>query len=106
MTKVTFITADNQSQAVEATDGLSLMENARRANVKGIVAECGGACSCATCHVHVAHEWSVIVGEPDEMEREMLDFASNVQPNSRLSCQINVTTALDGLVVRIPGETE
>ena len=103
MTKVTFIIADRQ-QAIEAEDNVSLMENARRASVKGIVAECGGACSCATCHVHVAQEWVAAVGGPEPMERDMLDFASNLQSNSRLSCQINVTPSLDGLVVHIPGE--
>ncbi len=104
MTTVTFITADGASQALEASDGLSLMENARRANVRGIVAECGGACACATCHVHVAEDWLTRVGEPGEMEREMLDFANDVRPNSRLSCQITVTAALDGLVISIPEE--
>lgn len=103
MTKVTFITADQQSHSIEATDGMSLMENARRANVGGIIAECGGACACATCHVHVAQEWLERVGEADAMERDMLDFATDVQPNSRLSCQIKVTPALDGLSVYVPG---
>lgn len=104
MTKVTFITNDLGPQAVEAIDGLSLMENARRANVRGIIAECGGACACATCHVHVAEPWLAQAGEPNEMEREMLDFANDVRPNSRLSCQIKVTAELDGLVVVIPEE--
>lgn len=102
MTSITFITTQDGIQIVEASDGLSLMENARRANVRGIVAECGGACACATCHVHVDDGWTTRVGGPDEMEREMLDFANDVQPNSRLSCQIKVTPALDGLVVRVP----
>lgn len=104
MTKVTFITAGGQAQTVEAGAGLSLMESARRANVRGIIAECGGACACATCHVHVAEEWLALVGAPDEMEREMLDFANDIRPNSRLSCQIRITAALDGLVVRLPEE--
>lgn len=104
MTKVTFITADQQSQTVEVDEGLSLMESARRANVRGIIAECGGACACATCHVHVADDWLAQVGEAGDMEREMLDFAQDVGPNSRLSCQIKMTAALDGLVVCIPAE--
>lgn len=105
MTTVTFITPDRGPLAVEVSDGLSLMENARRANVRGIVAECGGACACATCHVHVAEDWLARVGPPNDMEREMLDFAEDVRPNSRLSCQITMTAALDGLVVSIPEET-
>lgn len=105
MTTVTFITPDRGALAVEASDGLSLMENARRANVRGIIAECGGACACATCHVHVAEDWLAQVGPPNDMEREMLDFAEDVRPNSRLSCQITMTAALDGLVVSIPEET-
>lgn len=102
MTTVTFITPDRGPLAVEASDGLSLMENARRANVRGIIAECGGACACATCHVHVAEDWLARVGPPNDMEREMLDFAEDVRPNSRLSCQITMTAALDGLVVSLP----
>lgn len=102
MTTVTFITADHQRHPILAQDGISLMENARRANVRGIVAECGGACACATCHVHVADDWLLAVGEPDAMERDMLDFAADLRPNSRLSCQIRVTAALDGLIVYIP----
>jgi 2Fe-2S ferredoxin len=102
MTTVTFITPDRGALAVEASDGLSLMENARRANVRGIIAECGGACACATCHVHVAEDWLARVGLPNDMEREMLDFAEDVRPNSRLSCQITMTAALDGLVVSLP----
>jgi 2Fe-2S ferredoxin len=105
MTTVTFITPDRGPQAVVVSDGLSLMENARRANVRGIIAECGGACACATCHVHVAEDWLARVGLPNDMEREMLDFAEDVRPNSRLSCQITMTAALDGLVVSIPEET-
>lgn len=105
MTTVTFITPDRGPLAVVVSDGLSLMENARRANVRGIIAECGGACACATCHVHVAEDWLARVGLPNDMEREMLDFAEDVRPNSRLSCQITMTAALDGLVVSIPEET-
>ena len=68
----------------------------------GIEAECGGACACATCHVYVDEQWTAVVGEPEAMEEDMLDFAYDVQPNSRLSCQIKVRDALDGLVVRVP----
>ena len=78
------------------------MENAVRNSVPGIEAECGGACACATCHVYVDDEWTEKVGGPDVMEEDMLDFAYDMRPNSRLSCQIRVTSELDGLVVHVP----
>jgi 2Fe-2S ferredoxin len=70
--------------------------------VPGIEAECGGACACATCHVYVDEAWSGAVGKAGPMEEDMLDFAYDIRPNSRLSCQIKVSDALDGLVVRVP----
>jgi len=102
MTTIVFITGDEKRHVVEAADGLSVMECARRANVPGIVAECGGACTCATCHVHVSPEWVQAVGEATDMERDMLDFASDVRRESRLSCQITVGPALNGLIVKVP----
>jgi 2Fe-2S ferredoxin len=78
------------------------METAIRNSVPGIVAECGGACSCATCHVHVDEAWTEKVGPPSPMEEDMLDFAFDVRPTSRLSCQIKVSEGLDGLVVHTP----
>ena len=103
MTHVVFVATDGGRISIDATDGLSLMECARRAGVPGIVAECGGACSCATCHVHVDPDWSARVGEASGAERDMLEFADDVRPVSRLSCQIKVTPDLDGLTVHIPG---
>ena len=76
------------------------METAIKNAVPGIEAECGGACACATCHVYVEEEWREKVGGPSPMEEDMLDFGYDVRPNSRLSCQIKVTDALDGLVVQ------
>ena len=70
--------------------------------IPGIEAECGGACACATCHVHVDGAWRAVVGEPSPMEEDMLDFGYDVQADSRLSCQIKVTAELEGLVVRTP----
>jgi 2Fe-2S ferredoxin len=87
---------------VDAENGSTVMENAIRNAVPGIEAECGGACACATCHVYVDEAWTAEVGEPEAMEEDMLDFAYDVRPNSRLSCQIKVRDALDGLVVRVP----
>ncbi len=80
------------------------MEAAIAHNVPGIVAECGGACSCATCHVYVEDEWTERVGGPSEMEEDMLDFAFDVRPTSRLSCQIRLTDEMDGLVLHVPEE--
>ncbi len=104
MTKITFIDHEATARTVEAEDGSTVMETAIRNDIPGIVAECGGACACATCHVHVAEEWKDIVGEPSPMEEDMLDFASDVRPTSRLSCQIRVRPELDGLVVHTPGQ--
>jgi 2Fe-2S ferredoxin len=78
------------------------MEGAIKNNVPGIDADCGGACACATCHVYVDDAWRGATGERSDMEESMLDFAENVKDSSRLSCQIKVTDALEGLVVRMP----
>ena len=102
MTHITYLTAGGERFEVDAENGSTVMENAIRNGVPGIEAECGGACACATCHVYVDEAWTELVGEPEAMEEDMLDFAYDVQPNSRLSCQIKVRDELDGLVVRIP----
>jgi 2Fe-2S ferredoxin len=102
MTKLTYIANDGTRFDVVAENGSTVMENAIRNAVPGIEAECGGACACATCHVYVDEAWTEAVGEPEPMEEDMLDFAFDVRPNSRLSCQIKVSDALDGLVVSIP----
>ena len=102
MTKVTFIDHGGTARTVEAENGSTLMETAIRNAIPGIEAECGGALSCATCHVYVEEDWRAVVGEPAPMEEDMLDFGYDVRENSRLSCQIRITDALDGLVVRTP----
>ena len=102
MVKITFIDAQGTSRTVEGEEGSTVMETAVRNGVPGIEAECGGACACATCHVYVEEEWRSAAGEPQPMEEDMLDFASDVRPNSRLSCQIRVKPDLDGLVVHTP----
>jgi 2Fe-2S ferredoxin len=102
MPKITYVDHDGTQRVVEAKVGSTVMETAIEHGVPGIVAECGGACACATCHVHVAPEWQERVGAPESMEEDMLDFAFDVRPTSRLSCQIRVTEALDGLVVHTP----
>ncbi len=102
MPKITYIAFDGTRFEIEAQNGSTVMENAIRNSVPGIEAECGGACACATCHVYVDDAWSDIVGSPEAMEEDMLDFAFDVRPTSRLSCQIRVRDELDGLVVSIP----
>jgi ferredoxin, 2Fe-2S len=102
MIKITYIDAEGTSRTVDAEEGATVMETAVRNGIPGIEAECGGACSCATCHVYVDEEWEAATGQPQPMEEDMLDFAFDVRPNSRLSCQIRVRPELDGLVVRTP----
>ena len=102
MAKITYIEFDGKTHTVEVKPGLSVMEGAIKNRVPGIDADCGGACACATCHVYVDEAWRDKTGSPSAMEESMLDFADNVEANSRLSCQIKVTDALDGLVVRMP----
>ncbi len=102
MVNITFIDAQGTARTVEAEVGSTLMETAIRNGVPGIEAECGGACACATCHVYVDEEWRGATGSPQSMEEDMLDFAFEVRPNSRLSCQIRVTEELDGLTVHTP----
>ena len=102
MPKITYIEHDGAEHVVDVKTGLSVMEGAVRNNIPGIDADCGGACACATCHVHGDAAWIDKTGQASVMEESMLDFADNVTETSRLSCQIPVTDALDGLVVRMP----
>jgi ferredoxin, 2Fe-2S len=102
MPKITYISPDGTSRAIDAEIGSTVMEAAIKQGVPGIEAECGGACACATCHVYVDEAWLAIVGEPSPMEEDMLDFGYDVKSNSRLSCQIKVTAEIDGLVIRTP----
>ena len=102
MPKLTIVAFDGTRFDLDADQGSTVMENAVRNSVPGVEAECGGACACATCHVYVDEDWVEKVGSPEAMEEDMLDFAFDVRPNSRLSCQIKVTKALDGLVVHVP----
>ncbi len=102
MPNITFIDAHGESRNVEAETGSTVMETAIRNAIPGIEAECGGACACATCHVYVDDAWTATVGPAEPMEEDMLDFAFDVRPNSRLSCQIRIRDDLDGLIVRTP----
>jgi len=102
MPDIIFIDAKGVQRRVEAAAGSTVMETAIRNGVPGIEAECGGACACATCHVYVDPAWQAATGKAQPMENDMLDFAFDVRPNSRLSCQIKVTDALNGLIVTTP----
>ena len=102
MASITFTDSKGKARTVEGAEGSTLMETAIKNGVPEIVAECGGACACATCHVYVDEPFMATVGKPSGMEEDMLDFAYEVKPNSRLSCQIKITPALDGLHVTTP----
>ncbi len=104
MAKITFVQPDGKSQTVTTEAGMTVMEAAKKNLIDGIEAECGGACACATCHVYVDAAWLSKVGKPADMEEDMLDFAFDVRDESRLSCQIKVSDALDGLVVKVPAK--
>jgi 2Fe-2S ferredoxin len=102
MPRVMYIDIAGAARTVEVSVGTSVMQGAVQNNVPGIVAECGGACACATCHVFVDEAWRERVGSPDEAESAMLEFVDDRGPGSRLGCQIAITAELDGLTVRTP----
>ena len=103
MPDITFIQPDGTEQSIDAPVGVSVMQAATGAGIDGIVGECGGSAMCATCHVYVDPAWAGLLPRPLETEYEMLDCtAAERRPESRLSCQIKLTPALHGLIVRIP----
>ena len=102
MAKITFIEHDGKAHVVEIPVGWSLMEGAVKNRIPGIDADCGGACACATCHVYVDPARIAALPPKADTEDAMLDFALVTSPNSRLSCQIRVTSDMEGLTVRIP----
>jgi 2Fe-2S ferredoxin len=102
MPRITYIDVDDTARTVEAEIGATVMETAINNDIPGILATCGGSCACATCHVYVDQAWYGKLDPPSLDELDMLDTAHDLQPTSRLSCQIPVTEAIDGLVVRTP----
>jgi 2Fe-2S ferredoxin len=103
MAKITYIEHNGTKHVVEVANGLTVMEGARDNGIPGIEADCGGACACSTCHVYVDPAWVDKLPEREDMEEDMLDFAFEPDPErSRLTCQLKVTDALDGLVVQMP----
>jgi len=102
MVKVTFIAHDGTRRDVSVPNGTTVMHAAVDNKVPGIDGDCGGQCACATCHVYIDPAWQAKVGPRNEDEESMLDLAAGVEQNSRLGCQITLTPALDGLIVRTP----
>jgi ferredoxin, 2Fe-2S len=103
MARITYIEHNGTEHTVEVPTGLTVMEGARDNGIPGIEADCGGACACSTCHVYVHPDWVAKLPHKESMEEDMLDFAWNPDPSrSRLTCQLKVSDALDGLVVQMP----
>jgi 2Fe-2S ferredoxin len=102
MPKVTYIEANGQSHEVDLDAGVSLMQGAVDNMIEGIVAECGGSCSCATCHCYIDQQWLDKLEPATEMENDLLECVTEPKDNSRLSCQILISDDLNGLVVHLP----
>ncbi|MEO8531274.1 MAG: 2Fe-2S iron-sulfur cluster-binding protein [Deltaproteobacteria bacterium] len=105
MAKITYIEHSGKHHVVEVPNGLTVMEGARDNGIPGIEADCGGACACSTCHVYVDPAWVDKLPAREAMEEDMLEFALEPDPTrSRLTCQLKVSDALDGLVVQMPAK--
>lgn len=102
MPKITYIEHNGTKHVVDAETGISLMEAARMNDVPSIEGECGGSCACATCHVFINKEWLEVTGAASAGELELLEMLDERSSSSRLSCQIDITDAMDGLVVTLP----
>jgi 2Fe-2S ferredoxin len=102
MPKIVFMQPDGVRREIDAPSGITLMEAARQHGIEGVVAQCGGACACATCHVYVDPAWAARLVPPEDMEEGMLENAWEPRANSRLSCQIHVTADMDGMQVTVP----
>lgn len=102
MPEVTYVLADGRELTLDVPCGQSVMDGSVRNNLPGIVAECGGSCSCATCHVYVDGEWESAFDDVTDEERDLLEFADGAQPNSRLACQLIVSSDTHGVRVVVP----
>lgn len=103
MAKITYIEFNGTEHIIDVDEGLTVMEGARDNNIPGIEADCGGACACSTCHVYIDSSWIDKLPAKEDMEEDMLDFAYAPDSTaSRLTCQLEVTKDLDGLIVRMP----
>lgn len=104
MYRVTFIDADGQATELVAQQGQSVMSVAVANGIDQILAECGGSCACGTCHCYVDDAWTDRLSPPDDSEQGMIECLMNPTTRSRLSCQLKMSEALDGLVVHLPRE--
>lgn len=104
MPRITFVEPDGTARTVEIEAGISLMEGATRHGIKGILAECGGTCSCSTCHCYVSPDWIPRLPPKSDAEAGLIEFAWEPRENSRLTCQITVTDALDGMLLHVPAQ--
>ena len=104
MTKINYITHDNQTHSIDVQNGLTVMEGAVQNDIPGIDADCGGGMACATCHVYVEEKWLDKLPKAEEAEIDMIDMAFEPKKNSRLSCQLIVSDDLDGLKVKTPSK--
>jgi len=101
MPRIIYVDVNGERRECEVAAGLSVMEGAVQHGIAGILAICGGSCACSTCHAYVDEAWLARVGPPDEIEDSTLELALDRRPNSRLTCQIKVSSALDGLIVQV-----
>lgn len=101
MPKITFVDINGGRHECEVASGISVMEGAIQNGIDGILAICGGSCACSTCHSYIDEAWMEAVGAPDDIEDSTLDLALDRKPNSRLTCQVEVTDAMDGMVVHV-----
>ena len=104
MPRITFIQPDGSAATVEVPSGLTVMEGAIESDITGVIAQCGGSCSCSTCHCYVAEDWMAVLPPPEVEEVALIEFAWEPKESSRLTCQIRVTDDLDGLVLHVPAE--
>ncbi|SFF82977.1 ferredoxin, 2Fe-2S [Novosphingobium sp. CF614] len=100
--KITYIESDGTPHTVDATIGWSIMENAVKNGVPGILAECGGSATCGTCRIYVEADWQGKMSPPHPDETTLLEYVEEERPDARLSCQVSMTESLNGLVVRMP----
>ena len=102
MPRVTYINSDGDVQTVQVAVGFSVMDGAIDNGIDGIIGQCGGGCTCLTCHCYVQEPWRAGLPDPHPDERDLLEYALDRRSDSRLACQIKMTEALDGIVVRLP----
>jgi 2Fe-2S ferredoxin len=104
MARITFIQPDGSAATVDVPTGLTVMEGAIDNDITGVIAQCGGSCSCSTCHCYVSEDWMGALTPAEEEETGLIEFAWEPRESSRLTCQIRVTDELDGLVLHVPAE--